>query len=41
MNRRRKKKQIRKKKLRFDTMSDILYYSEDDEYEKIKSRFKK
>jgi len=40
MNRRRKKKQIRKKKLRFDTMSDILYYSEDDEYEKIKMKIR-
>ena len=40
INRRRKKNQLRKKKLRFDTMSDILYYSEEDEYEKIKMKIK-
>jgi hypothetical protein len=40
INRRHKKKQLRKKKLRFNTMSDILYYSEEDEYEKIKMKIR-
>lgn len=37
---RRYKKKLVKKKLRFNTMSDILYYSEDDDNEKIKMKIK-